>query len=161
MMKRDINDFWVWLQISFDFSAEKYALSGVDQSLNQFEDCYPHYDDMLNCCFEAINQSDFTDDEICDILTVMAFDNEAESVLEYLEVKLSESDLHRFIRLGLCHRLFEARWQLAELIFRRKPNNHQEYLEILAKDNSEYVRWRAKNALNSIKMGKTGDGSVS
>ena len=151
-MKEYIDDFLKWLHKVYGVSVAKYATVGLDQMLNQFEDSYPHFGEMLDSCYEAMGNAELSDDEIINILTIMAFDNEAESVLEYLENTLTEETLQRFILIGIHHSFFETRWQIAELIHRRKPEGFQEYLDFLAIDEHEYVRKRAL---------KTGDGSPS
>ena len=47
-----------------------------------------------------------------------------------------------------------ARWQCAELIRRRKPDNGKRVLKKMLTDSDEYVRKRAKTALEDLWTGE-------
>lgn len=55
----------------------------------------------------------------------MALDNESESVLDYFEDNSSEEQLQKIIEQGVSHLYSNARWQISELLYRRKPENYQ------------------------------------
>lgn len=80
----------------------------------------------------------------------MAIDNEAESVLDLIESDSSDHQLKHIISFGITHPLYEARWQVAELIYRRQPIQYVSYFQQLAKDPHPYVKKRAMNCINKL-----------
>lgn len=142
-----LEQFWEWLPISY----EKYAIDGILQSSDYCEENFPFFSDLLAYA-ELIVKNDFIDNErIDDLLTVMALDNEVECVLELIESDSSEKQLQYIISAGIKHPLFETRWQLAELICRKKPDGYVSLLQILSNDFHPYVKKRAINCLERIK----------
>ncbi len=142
-----LEQFWEWLPISY----EKYAVNGLSQLRGKFEDDFPFFSDLLAYA-ELIVKNEFIDSEhIDDLLTVMALDNEAECVLELIESDSSEKQLQYIISVGIKHPLYETRWQLAELICRKKPDGYVSLLQILSNDSHPYVKKRAVNCLERIK----------
>ena len=142
-----LKQFWDWLPISY----EEYAAKGLSQLNGIFEDDFPLFSDLLSYA-ELIVKNEYIDNEhIDDLLTIMAIDNEAEHVLELIESDSSEKQLQYIISAGIKHPLYETRWQLAELICRRKPNNFDSLLQTLVDDSNPYVKKRAVNCLKRIK----------
>lgn len=139
--------FWKWFPISY----EEYAVNGAPQFRGITEDDFPLFSDLLSYA-ELIVKNEYIDNEhIDDLLTIMALDNEAEYVLELIESDSTEKQLQYIILYGIKHPLFEARWQLAELICRRKPDNYESLLQKLAEDSKPSVKKRATNCLERIK----------
>ena len=140
-----LEQFWSWLPISY----EEYANNGAPQSRGICEDDFPFFSDLLSYA-ELIVKKEFVDDaHIDDLLTIMALDNETEHVLEFIESNSSENQLQHIVSLGITHPLYEARWQLAELVYRRKPIRYDSYLQILSKDAHPYVQRRAMNCMDN------------
>ena len=145
-MNKIISDFWEWLNMTPD----QYAQNGIDTLTNTEESDYPHFEDLINYAQTIIDQIECSDEELEDVLLIMALDNEDEDVLDYIQTHCSESRLERLIRLGISYYQPEARWQIALLICRRKISNAKELLELLSHDIHPYVRRRALNCLNSM-----------
>lgn len=82
------------------------------------------------------------------MLTVMALDNESEIVLDDIVSYASNELVHRIVDRGVSHMQHEARWQIAEILLRRKPENALAVLAALALDEDSYVRQRAQNAID-------------
>lgn len=138
--------FWNWLPISY----EEYAVNGLSQLMGNFEDDFPFFSDLLAYA-ELIVKNEYIDNKhIDDLLTIMALDNEAEHVLEFIESDSSEKQLQYIVSGGIKHPLYETRWQLAELIYRRKPENYLSLLQTLSNDAHPYVRKRAISCIERI-----------
>ncbi len=141
-----LKQFWKWLPISY----EEYAVNGIPQLNGSCEDNFPLFSELLSYA-ELIVKNDFVDKRhIDDLLTIMAIDNEAESVLDLIESDSSDYQLEQIISLGITHPLFETRWQVAELIYRRQPIQYVSYLHELSKDSHPYVKKRAMNCINKF-----------
>lgn len=153
-MNKMLENFWEWAGIS----PEEYARNGMDYRSEKQEFYYPQFEQLLAYTEEIIAKKYPTNEEIEDLLTIMALDNETENVLNILEEKLTEDSLICVIETGLYHLQPNARWQLSELIYRRRPTQCFKYLNQLATDSHYYVKQRAKNVLTYL---KTGDGSIS
>ena len=85
-----------------------------------------------------------------DILTVMALDNETEDVLDYLVQHCPESKAKILVDVGMHHLLPNARWQLAEFLYRRRVDDFTTFLQRLSQDEDAYVRKRANNCLTYL-----------
>ena len=144
-----LDDFWMWLEMS----PEQYSEIGVDLKSSKCEFHYPKFEELLCYVRRVACQKVISNDEIEDILTIMALDNETEDVLDFLVDNLPDCHMNALIEKGLHHLQWEARWQLAELIYRRRFVNCEHYLQILTNDTMPYVRKRAKNCLKYMKQG--------
>ena len=85
-----------------------------------------------------------------DLLTIMALDNENEDILDYAVDNINLANLDYFVHKGVVHLQPHARWQVAEFIRRKNLVCFQDYLEKLSRDPNDYVRKRAKNAMNLL-----------
>lgn len=139
-----LQSFWKW----FNITPGQYARE--DMFVDELE--FPQFAELISTCEKLIKIGIFTDGIIDDILTIMAIDNEAEDILNVVVDTISDKDLKKFIALGVNHIQPNTRWQIAELIYRRRPVNAMEYLVILSKDNNAYVRKRALNCINYLKL---------
>ena len=79
----------------------------------------------------------------------MALDNEAEEILNYFET-YNSVELDKVIDFGIDHPLCDARWQIAELIGRKKEKTYLPYLELLINDSNTYVERRALISMNKV-----------
>lgn len=148
-------DFWTWANIT----PAEYAKIGIDYSTDKVEFNYPRFEELLRYVQMVVFHEELSAEEIDDVLTILALDNEAENILNFLKDNLPESHLNTIVKAGVFHIQPETRWQIAELILHRKPQYFQNYLRMLAEDPSEYVSRRARNCLEQIN--KTGDSSLS
>ena len=141
-----LKQFWEWLPIPY----EEYAINGISQSNEICEDSFPFFCELLSYA-ELIVKQGFVDDEhIYDLLTIMGIDNETESVLDFIENEASDYQIQHISSIGITHPLYNARWQLAELICRRKPTQYSFYLQMLSKDTHPYVKRRARNCIGKM-----------
>lgn len=143
-MNELLKAFWEWLPVSY----EEYASQGISQVSGSVEDDFPHFNELLACAEKIVKEDLTSADSIKDLLDIMAIDNEAESVLELIVEESSERQLNCIISVGMTHQLFEARWQLAELIYRRKPRGYEYLLFRLSEDTHPYVKKRASNCIS-------------
>lgn len=146
-MEELLIQFWIWL----GKTPEQYANEGILFVWGHEEEDFPEFLKLMELAENVVNSNDMSEDSINDLLTVMALDNESESLLEYIEEFSSNEQLEQITRLGLIHLQSEARWQIAELLYRRKPKNYRQYLSELACDSHWYVRKRANNCIELLK----------
>ena len=146
LMNHLLKKFWKWLNIT----PEEYARCGVSQRNGEAEENYDYFAELLVFARSVIDEGLTDNSSIDDMLTILALDNESESVLEYIEENCSDKQLSIILKKGLSHLQPEARWQLAELIYRRRPENYYSLLLKLAEDNHFYVRQRAGNCLELL-----------
>lgn len=145
-MSNLLEDFWIWANTT----PRDYAEKGLDLLGDKPEFYFPFFDELLDYARRIIEKDFPTDQEIDDVITIMALDNENEEVLSYIEEFSSPAFLKSLIEKGLYHLQPEARWQIAELLYRRKPDDFKEYLKHLSIDSNDYVMKRAKNCLRYL-----------
>ncbi|MBO7196470.1 MAG: hypothetical protein J6V80_03965 [Clostridia bacterium] len=148
-MNNLLKRFWEWISISY----EEYAIDGISQSSDNCEDDFPLFSELLAYAESIVKNEHIDNEQIDDLLTIMALDNETEYVLDLIESDSSEKQIHHILICGIAHPLYEARWQLAELIYRRKPDNYLSLLQTLSNDAHPYVQKRAINCINRIMIG--------
>lgn len=139
--------FWKWADISeSEYSEHSY--------LNKNEEWeYPNWDMLISLLFTAINtlaSGERSEVLVNYLLTVMALDNEDETILDECESKLSDKDLEFLFEKGIKHMQSEARWQIAELIGRKNNISFKKYLLNLLDDSNKYVQRRALISLDRI-----------
>ena len=140
-MNNLLSQFWDWMPISY----EEYAVNGISQLNGSYEDSFPLFSELLSYA-ELIIHSNLMDDEhIDDLLTILAIDNETEYVLDLIKSDSSNCQINRIVLCGVNHPLYHTRWQIAELIYHRKPSQHDFYLQKLSMDSHPYVKRRAMN----------------
>jgi len=141
-IKEELHRFGLW--------AQEYLKS---VNYPEWEVDYPRWQILYDITFKAIDILTQIEDssEIANlILDVMALDNESELVLDECENKLDVKGLSILYEIGVNHPNWNARWQVAELIGRRKHMKSQEFLLKLIDDNEEYVIRRALFSLAKI-----------
>jgi putative protease len=67
-----------------------------------------------------------------------------------MQVSVVRNQLKVIVKLGLLHLQYNARWQLAELLYRRRPENWKIHLNELSNDEHHYVRKRALNCIELL-----------
>lgn len=137
-----LNEFWDW----FGYSKENYA--EMSRQFDPGEFMFPKWSELLEVTEVLILLDPEDDQTIDDMLTVMALDNESEIVLDDIISYASNELVHRIVERGVSHMQHEARWQIAEILLRRKPENALAVLDALALDEDSYVRQRAQNAID-------------
>ena len=139
-----LEKFWQWSKLT----PEEYAQNGMRQKNGEFEDSFLLFDEMIAYAYAMIDTSITDLSEIDDLLTILALDNEEECVLDYITEHSSKVQLDRIIARGLFHAQPNARWQIAELLSRRKPEKYLDFLQVLANDEHSVVRQRALHLIN-------------
>lgn len=141
-----LNSFWNWIHLT----PQAYAVISRKQEAQELEEyMFPFWQTMISETINLINESPTSEMAIDSILTVMAIDNETEDILDYIAQNGSKPFICRLIETGVVHLQPHARWQCAELVRRCKPANGDTILSKLLSDPDDYVRKRARNALNS------------
>ena len=141
-----LKQFWKWLPVSY----EEYSKKGITQIHGNYEDNFPKINELIEHGKKIVDDNLTSDNDIDDLLTIMGIDNEAEEIMEYIEENSSDEQINRLIYIGINHPLYNARWQVAELLYRRKPQRYAEFLKILSSDSNMYVRKRAMNCLELL-----------
>ena len=143
-----------WLDLFWEWSGmtpEKYSTEGMNQNKGKFEDEFPFFQELISYAIDLINNNALDEVSVDEIIIIMALDNECENVLEYIVDNSSDEQTKRIIEYGIGHSQYNARWQIAELIFRRRSTDFWRYLSKLSLDNHPYVRRRALNLINQQK----------
>ncbi len=138
-----LENFWIWCGLS----AEEYAAS-AGPLIPEFD--YPNFEAMIQCVEKEILKENKEIKTIDLILTVLALDNEAENILDFMVENLSEEYLQVIVTYGWNHMQPHTRWQIAELLFRRQLPNYKEVLYLMLKDENEYVRKRVANLVRDM-----------
>lgn len=141
-----LKEFWEWLPVSY----EEYSEKGISQLNGNYEDNFPKINELIEYAKKIVDDNLTSDNDMDDLLTIMGIDNEAEEIMEYIEENSSGEQIKRLIYIGINHPLHDARWQVAELLYRRKPQRYAEFLKILSSDSNMYVRKRAMNCLELL-----------
>ena len=141
-----LKEFWEWLPVSY----EEYSKKGISQLNGNYEDNFPKINELIEHAKKIVDDNLTSDNDMDDLLTIMGIDNEAEEIMEYIEENSSDEQINRLIYIGINHPLHDARWQVAELLYRRKPQRYADFLKILSSDSNMYVRKRAMNCIEMI-----------
>ncbi|RJE91290.1 HEAT repeat domain-containing protein [Paenibacillus sp. 1011MAR3C5] len=145
LLKSELKQFWDWLGLS----SQEYELLGT--ITNSHESMYPRWDELIRLTCIAITNLEMGETSQIDlILEVMALDNEEEAILIECEEQLTNSGLNLLIEKGCSFPFRNARWQIAELIGRKKSREFENYLIALTNDDSKYVQRRALLSLVKI-----------
>lgn len=144
-MNNKLKDFWEW----FQKTPEQYAMCELQYIYNHMEYDYPEYQALIDFATQVVDNNTKNEDDIYDLLTIMALDNESENILDYIEDNSTDEQIQIIIKLGMSHLQPHARWQIAELLYRRKPKDYLCNLIILSIDNNSYVSQRALNCIES------------
>ncbi|RZT00861.1 hypothetical protein [Cuneatibacter caecimuris] len=135
-----LEEFWNW----FGYTKEEYAQMNMQFDPGEF--MFPKWEELIKNIKYYISQGTDDEDIIDDILTVMALDNESENVLDDIVENANDEFCLKIIEKGVNHIQHEARWQVAEIILHRKPDNAIRWLDELMLDKDDYVKKRAENA---------------
>ena len=141
-----LKQFWEWLPTSYD----DYAVNGISQLNGSYEDNFPFFFELLSYAELIVKKGLIDNEHIDDLLTIMGIDNETEHILDFIENESSDFQIQHISSAGIKHPLYNTRWQVAELVCRRKPLQYVFYLQILSKDENLYVQRRAINCLKRI-----------
>ena len=137
-LSKVLNAFWKWL----DMPRDEYDRRSMGNELEEF--CFTKYGELIDAVCAEISADNY--EAIDEILDVLAIDNEEENVLDHIEAHASDEMLNRLIASGIKHSLRNTRWQIAELLSRRKTSLNESALNCLMEDVDPYVRKRAKNS---------------
>ena len=141
-----LRQFWEWIEMT----PEQYANEKENIADDKSEFFFPKFATLIKYAEYIVGKNSLIESEINDLLTILALDNESESVLEYVEIHSSDEQVESIVSQGMSHIQPNARWQLAELIYRRKVTDYRVKLTSLSEDEHPYVRKRALNCLNYL-----------
>jgi HEAT repeat protein len=148
ILEKVLNDFWNW----FEMTPKEYSESSNNGELEtEFSDWTSIYD-AAKAAIEKLN--DEYDEELAELLIQsLAIDNECENILELIKANLSS--ISQFSEQVIQSKQVHARWQWAELLGHRDPNESSNILvQLINKDQDIYVQRRALLSLMSIDMKK-------
>ena len=144
-----LKQFWDWSGIT----PEEYSTNGFESSKRESEEEFFLFADMIAYAKDIIVANSLTEVSVLnDLLTIMALDNECESVLDFIKDNSTDEQVGYIVSMGISHPQPEARWQLADLIEKRKIPNFLKFLYILAEDSNPYVQKRALNCIENISV---------
>jgi hypothetical protein len=146
-LRTELNNFWQWEEMTF----EEYKNNG--EILHSDELDYPNWSLLQDLVFEAIIhlKNGQRSKELTElILESIAIDNEDEVTLDICEAELADTELQYLAECSLHFPLFNARWQIAELIGRRTNDSFIRYLLLFINDSNKYVQRRALLSLTRI-----------
>ena len=134
--------FWAWAGYDADsFAKDEVNCCRVNEPFD-----FPGIGEMRELCY-ALETDIPSDREAEDYLTCMALDNEDEVILDHCAAHAPDAFVEKIALAALKHQQFEARWQAAEMLGRRKIPGREQLLNQFLQDPHSYVRRRAKNAL--------------
>ena len=146
-MNKLLESFWKWL----NKSPQEYAIYGAGKFVyGRMEDDFPRFEELLEYAKSIVDKNILNEEAIDELFTIMALDNESEIILDYIDDFSSEEQLKRIIDIGINHMHYQGRWQLAELLYRRRLKDYMEYLLLLSKDGNPCVSKRASNCISYI-----------
>ena len=143
-----INDllclFWKWIGLSPD----EYAVYSEKMDLEEY--MFPLWEELISNAKDIVDKQQDGRLSLSCVLTVLAFDNEDEELLEYIVNNGNDAFTCQLVILGSQFYLAHARWQCAEIIRRRNLKALVYILKGMLNDSNGYVAKRAGNALDSM-----------
>ena len=132
-------EFWAWLRMT----PEAYA-QACGEDLEEY--MFPQWEPLLRAAAQAVLCSPAEAHRLDEALVVLALDHEREELLDELDAAAPDASV-----LALAERARRcpqpnARWQIAELLGRRRLSAARKILAALQQDPDPYVRKRAENA---------------
>lgn len=157
-MNELLNEFWQYLKMT----PEEYSMCSMNQDLEEY--FFPKWEELKNIAYSLIDSEKMDSESLDMVLLIMALDNEEEYITDYLTDKDTGSNFNcsdkyiemlseRAIRFPQPH----ARWQVAEVLRRRRTKKTLSILEKLLSDENAYVRHRAKYSYLDIIWGENTD----
>lgn len=144
-LNRELDEFWSWAgttREAYERNSSSFWIEDV---------ClYPEWDKILRLTGELIADLETnpnSEAKIEAVLTVMALNNEDQDILDRCEEGLHGEAARQVIRRGAVFHAYETRWQIAEWIRRSGQAEWNGILEMLLKDDHNYVQRRALLAM--------------
>lgn len=133
--------FWSWA----GYDARNFSTDGFTYADEKEPFYFPGLSEMRKLCYECENGI-LSEKEAEDYLTCMALDNEEEYILDHCAECAPDEFILTIAQASLNHTQWHARWQIAELLGRRKIPQWEVLLYRLSQDSHPYVRQRAKTS---------------
>ncbi len=106
---------------------------------------YPHLDELVRHACRLACAKDCSTEDIDEELLILALDNEAEAVLDFIASHCQGRRLEQIVTRGVDCAWFDARWQMAELVYRTKPVDFRAILEKLTQDAHPcFCQWKLR-----------------
>lgn len=138
-IENELNLFWKWAEM------DEYSYSKCEIVKEFKEWQYPRWTILIELSLEVIGviSSGIKSKQLYNLLlTLIALDNESETILDECEVKLLDRSLDFLIQTVILHILPQARWQIAEIIGRKNNKLFTKYLLRFVEDSDKYVQRR-------------------
>lgn len=142
-----LDEFWRWLAFTPEEYIKKIENCCVPNNIEEF--LFPHWGKLLKQAEASILNDCLDDSAVDNVLIVMALDNENEDILDYIVDNASPMYIKKIVLKGMHTPFSHARWQIAEILGRRKPLGWKDHLLMLCADKNHYVAKRAYNVLNN------------
>ena len=142
-----LDEFWRWLAISPEEYIQIIEKCSVSNNIEEF--AFPQWNELLKQAENSIVNEHLDNSSMDNVLVVMALDNENEDILDYIVDNTSHMYINKFVRHGMRTPFSHARWQIAEILGRRKPLGWEEHLLTLCADKNQYVAKRARHILHN------------
>ena len=139
-----LDEFWNWLSLT----PEAYITKSHTKDWEEY--MYPGWEEMLHETEILVEKSVTDISSLEAVLTFMAADNEREDVKDTIIDLASDRFVEKLVRLGTIHYQPDTRWQCAEIIRVRRPENTMVYMTKLMADTDEYVSRRAGFTLEAM-----------
>ncbi len=143
LFKEELNKFWKW-ENSRSIKINQNLLSEGFKKV-EWEDDYPYCGVLLNAIEREIEEYSFTlaRDSALMILEAMAIDSESELVLEKVCKNLNDEAKFHLATIGVKFSMWQARWQIAELLLMSDVESKKEILiGMILNDSNKYVQRR-------------------
>ncbi|SHJ97810.1 hypothetical protein SAMN02745163_02976 [Clostridium cavendishii DSM 21758] len=155
--REELDSFWKWEGLSSDEyeRGEKY--------FKYEEFYYPNWNGLMQFADRAIEIIKTVEKSHALanlLLEVIAIDNENEITMEKCEQLLEIDAIRLLSEVAIKFPMYEARWQIAELIGRSDNDNCRRYLLDFVRDEHKYVQRRALISLSRIYPQKAEDISI-
>ena len=143
-MKELLNDFWKWL----GYSSDEYAAKGVNWQCPKEEFYYPNYEQLLVETKKKILQKKLSTNDLNEILTVMAIDNENEDIADFIIENMDAKNMSKLCEVGISHKQPNARIQLVKIIINNETLKKQ-YLRSFETDKDDYIQRKVLRELGN------------
>lgn len=144
-LKTLLDEFWSWICLT----PQEYAMESVNRDFEEY--MFPNWMEIMRVSKQTVTLALLDNDSLSSLLSAMAIDNEDENILDFVILKGTNQFIEKLIEIGVSHLQPHARWQCAEVIRRRLPENGRTILKKMQNDPVPYVAKRAQIAMEEIR----------
>lgn len=143
-MNKLLSEFWQYLKMT----ADEYSLCSMNQDLEEY--LFPKWEELKNIAYSLIDSEKSDPNSLDMVLLIMALDNEEEYITDYLADKdtggnfnCSDKYIEMLSERAITFLQPHARWQISEVLRRRRTKKSLILLSKLMQDKNNYVKRRA------------------